>query len=619
MAQDIPFASYLNVRSAYAPAFDSSGERIAFITQMSGPAQVWSVDRRGGWPNQLTFVDGSISAFSWSPDGVRMLFAMDRDGDERHQLYLWTPGGAEPLSLTGSPEVKHIIGPWAPDGKAIAYAGNRRNPAFFDIYVQSVPDGQPEMVYREDASNSVVSWSPDGRYLVLSRSNSYLYNDLLLLDLQSGGVRQITEAGELAAYGLLGEIDCRAVLWDSRSAGLYLTTNKGREFKAAAYLDIASGALSMLAEPDWEVEDLALSPDGRLLAYVVNEAGYSRAFVRNLGDRTDTPVGDLPRGTLQSPRMGESISWSPDGTSLALTVNGATRTPDVWVYDVELRRSRQVTRSDTGGIPESAFVEPELVSFPTFDGRDIPAFLYSPPGATPDGENAVIVHIHGGPEGQERPGFDPVYQYLVHRGYCVLAPNVRGSGGYGRTYIHLDDVRKRMDSVRDIERGWRWLVDSGWGHPGRIAAMGGSYGGFMTLACITAYPDLWAAAVELFGMSNMHTFLENTSSYRRRLRELEYGSIENDADFLVDISPITHVDRIRAPLMVLHGATDPRVPIGETKQMVEALREREMVVEYIRFEDEGHGFMKRANRLRAYPAIADFLSRHMPPHDRTPG
>ena len=609
----IPFESYLSVRSAYAPAFDASGKRIAFITEISGTPQVWTVDAQGGWPSQLTFFDDRVSAFSWAPDGKRMLFAMDKDGDERYQLYLHAPGGVDVVPLTGPAEVKHTMGPWSPGGDSIAYASNRRHTAFFDIYVQEVPDGEPRMVYRDDGSNSPVAWSPDGRYLVLSRSNAQLYNDLLLLDLKTEQTRQLTQGGELAAYGLPMETDCRGLIWDPDGNGLYLTTNKDREFKALAYMDVAGGELAYLAEPSWEIEDLALSADGGRLAYVVNEAGYSRAFVRDMKTRTEVAIEDLPRGTLQSPRMGAGLAWSPDGTSLALTVNGATRTPDIWVYDVEVGKSRQVTHSDTGGISVDSFVEPELVSFPTFDGRDIPAFLYAPPGAAPDGKNAVVVHIHGGPEGQDRPNFNPVYQYLVQEGYCVLAPNVRGSSGYGRTYIHLDDIRNRMDSVRDIEQSWKWLIDSGWAKPDRVAVMGGSYGGFMTLACITTYPDLWAGAVELFGMSNLHTFLENTSSYRRKLRELEYGSLENDSDFLQEISPINHVDRVRTPLMVLHGATDPRVPIGETEQMVEALRDRGMPVEYIRFEDEGHGFMRRANRLKAYPAIADFLRRHLSP------
>jgi dipeptidyl aminopeptidase/acylaminoacyl peptidase len=608
----ISFESYLNVRSAYAPQFDASGERIAFITDLSGTAQVWAVDTDGGWPHQLTFADERVSAFSWAPKDERLIFAMDQDGNERHQLYLHSPGGADAVQLTGAPEVKHIIGPWSPDGDAIAYANNRRDPAFFDIYVQNVPDGEPRMVYRDDGSNSAVAWSPDGRYLVLSRSNTYLYNDLLLLDLGSEETRRLTPDGELASYGVLGEIDCRGVLWDRDSKGLYITTNREREFRALAYIDVAGGELAYLAEPPWDVEDVAVSPDGGMLAYVVNEAGYSRAFVRDLDRRTEVSVEGLPKGTVRNPRMGMAMAWSPDGRSLALTVDSATRTADIWLYDAVDGKSRQVTHSDMGGIPRESFVEPELVSFPTFDGRDIPAFLYAPPGAKPDGKNSVVVHIHGGPEGQDRPSFDPVYQYLVRQGYCVLAPNVRGSSGYGRTYNHLDDVRKRMDSVRDIEQGWRWLVESGWGHAERIAVMGGSYGGFMTLACITTYPELWTAAVELFGMSNLHTFLENTSSYRRRLRELEYGSLQHDADFLKEISPINHVDRVRTPLLVLHGATDARVPIAETEQMVEALRDRGMPVEYIRFEDEGHGFMRRANRLKAYPAIADFLRRRLP-------
>jgi dipeptidyl aminopeptidase/acylaminoacyl peptidase len=283
----------------------------------------------------------------------------------------------------------------------------------------------------------------------------------------------------------------------------------------------------------------------------------------------------------------------------------------VWTYDVFRQSLRRATHSATAGISPDTFVQPQLVHFATFDGRRIPAWLYAPTGARPDGTNRVVIEVHGGPEAQERPIFTPVFQYLASRGYCVVAPNVRGSTGYGRTYVHLDDVRQRTDAVKDIKHLWQWLVESKWAHPKRVAIWGASYGGFMTLASITTYPELWAAAVDVFGIANFITFLQNTSAYRRKLRAAEYGDPERDADFLREISPIHHIDRIRAPLLAVHGVNDPRVPIDETEQIVRAVKERGGIVEYMRFEDEGHGIVKKANRLRAYSAIADFLDRHL--------
>ena len=598
------FDSYLNVRSAYAPSFDSSGKRVAFLMDVTGVPQVWLIDAKGGWPRQLTYFSERVSLVKWRPVGNQLLFAMDEGGSERHQLYLIDlDAGGEVRALTDSPGVMHIFGGWSPDGASVAFASNERHPAHFDVYVMEAPGGTARMVYQNDGSNSVAAWTPDGSGLVISRDVTSRYNDLTYLDLATGEARPLSPDGDLASYGSLS--------WESNGKGLYLTTNRDREFSALAWMDAASGELAVLAEPPWDVEAASLSPDGRRIAYVADEAGYSRLFIRDLESQSETAVEGLPTGTLQNPRGPAAAEWSPDGSTLALTANGAAANANVWLCDVEAGTARQLTFADTGGIDGESFIEPQLVQFPTFDGREIPAFLYAPPGAKADGSNAVIMHVHGGPEGQERPSFNAQYQYFVSRGYCVLAPNVRGSSGYGRTYIHLDDVRQRMDSVRDLESAWTWLKDSGWADPNRVAVMGGSYGGFMVLAAITSYPDLWAAAVELYGIGDFETFLENTSSYRRKLRESEYGNLEDDGDFLREISPIHYVDRITAPLLVLHGATDPRVPISETEQIVEALRGQGKVVEYVRFEDEGHGFVKRGNRLTATSAVSDFFDRYL--------
>jgi dipeptidyl aminopeptidase/acylaminoacyl peptidase len=284
---------------------------------------------------------------------------------------------------------------------------------------------------------------------------------------------------------------------------------------------------------------------------------------------------------------------------------------DIWIWDVERQVCWQATRSSLGGIPGESFIEPSLIRYPTFDGREIPAFLFLPRDK-PAANLPVVINVHGGPESQARPIFNPINQYLVAQGYAVLATNVRGSTGYGYAYQSLDDVRKRMDSVADLQHAALWLRESGLADPARIIVMGASYGGFMVLSAITTYPDLWAAAIDIVGIANFVTFLENTHPWRRKLRTSEYGSLENDREFLEEISPIHHVERISAPLFVIHGANDSRVPIGEAEQIVAALSQRQVPVEYLRFEDEGHGLVKRANRLIAYPAIVRFLREHLP-------
>jgi dipeptidyl aminopeptidase/acylaminoacyl peptidase len=268
-----------------------------------------------------------------------------------------------------------------------------------------------------------------------------------------------------------------------------------------------------------------------------------------------------------------------------------------------------VTFSPDGAIPRSSYASPETVRYETFDGLQIPALYYRPAGA--QGRLPVVVRVHGGPEGQSRPIFDAVTQFFLNRGYAVFLPNVRGSTGYGRAYSHLDDVRRRMDSVKDLAACVGWLTAHGAAAPGRIAVMGGSYGGFMTLAAVTNYPELWAAGVDIVGIANWRTFLENTGPFRRRHREAEYGNLEEDGEFLDEISPIAKAGEIRAPMIILHGANDPRVPVGESEQIAAILREHEVPVVYHRYPDEGHGLVKLHNKVHGYTAIGDFLDRHV--------
>ncbi len=590
------FEQFLNVRSALRPSFSPDGERVAFLTDVSGLPQLWSVPAAGGAPQQLTDYAERIIDARYAPAGGNILFSMDQGGDERGQLYLLSDDTAEVTALTSEPEVIHTFGAWSPDGRSVAYVSNRRHRAFFDVYVRDLGADEARLVWQQDGSNGVVAWSPDGRYLLVSQAATSLYNELFLLDITTGEARQLTRGTGDAAYA--------SPHWSADGTKVHLLTNQDREFLALASMDPATGAVTTRHAPDWDVEMLACSRGGRI-AYVTNVDGYSELAVLDAEGAQPRAVDGLPRGVITT------LTWSRDGERLAAAVSAETRPSDVWVVDASSLDARQLTHSDLGGLADDAFTPSALVHYPTFDRQQVPSFFHLPPGAAATGDLPVLVYVHGGPEAQSRPGFSPIVQYFAHRGYAVLVTNVRGSTGYGRTYVHQDDVEKRMDAVRDLKHAVDWLVSSGYSRTERIAVMGGSYGGFMTLAAVTTYPDLWGAAVELFGIANFHTFMENTGPWRRKLRATEYGDADRDADLLREISPIHRVDRIRAPLMALHGARDPRVPIGETEQIVAALQERGQPVEYVRFENEGHGFIKYDNRVRAYTAIADFLDRHI--------
>jgi dipeptidyl aminopeptidase/acylaminoacyl peptidase len=564
------------------------------------------VGAAGGWPEQLTFYTDRVDFVRWSPDGTGLLFGKARGGDENAQLFWMSPDGAQVRQLTDAPKIRYNFGAWSADGRHISYASNKRNPNFFDIYTMDVATGQESLVYQQDGSNAAAAWSGDGRFIVVSRASDTLSldNDLYLVELATKGVTHLTPHTGAAQFG--------NVHFTRDGRALILSTNVAGEWQSLARMDLATRKIDSVTNAMWDTDASEMSADGRLLAYALNREGFSELYVRKLtdagiGSERDTPVVLPGKGVVGG------LEFSSDGRKLAFTFAGARHNADVWLYDLRTRRLEQVTRSSRAGIPQSSFVEPQLIRYKTFDGREIPAWYYKPqPAATKVAAMLpVIISVHGGPEGQERPGFNPTYQYFLSRGYAVLAPNVRGSTGYGKTFTHLDDVKLREDSVKDLAAAVDWLKTSGDADSRRIAVMGGSYGGYMTLAAITLYPNLWAAAIEMFGISNFETNLRNTSGYRRKQREREYGTLANDLEFLRSVSPIYKVDRIKAPLLVLQGKNDPRVPYTESEQIVKALRDRNAPVEYMLFEDEGHGFVKLANRLVLYPKIVDFLERYM--------
>jgi dipeptidyl aminopeptidase/acylaminoacyl peptidase len=582
------FARYLKIRGAWGASWSPDGLRITFLTEITGVPQVWEVTAEGSsWPEQLTFYEERVSDALCSPTENRLLFGMDAGGNERSQLFLLEDG--QVTDLTGAPEAIHYPGGFSPDGGRIAYTATRRNGTDFDVFVQELPEGEPEMVWEVSGYHTVADWAPDGRALIVSRHYSNVNNDLYRLNLETGEATLLT--------GHEGDARFSSANVTPEGGSLYLATDRDGEFLRLAHLDLATLELEYLTPDDRDVEDVELSRDGRYLVASRNVDGYSDVLLFN-GRGRRIPDPRIPEGIVGG------FEFSPDSGQLAFTLTAPERNPDVWVVDMPDGDARRLTRSSTAGIPPRSFRKPRVVRYTSFDDRRIPALFYEP-----ESDNApVIVNVHGGPESQSRPAFAPVTQYLLGRGYAVFFPNVRGSTGYGKAYTHLDDVGLRMDSVEDLAYAAHWLRERG--HR-RIAVMGGSYGGFMVLAALTEYPELWSAGVDIVGIANLVTFLENTGSYRRSLREPEYGSLERDREFLESISPIHKAGDITAPLMVIHGKNDPRVPVGEAEQIVKRVRENGGTVEYLLYEDEGHGLAKLKNRLDAYPKIAAFLDEHL--------
>ena len=601
-------APFLNIGTAYAPNLSADGKSLIFLSTQTGIPQVWRVDvpaeeGRPLWPDQLTFGSDRVQGAWLSPASgePKLIYARDEGGSENAQLFMLSLETGEEVRLTeGFEGAMHTFGSWSGDGSRFFFAANRRDKGLFDLYGQTV-GGTAELIWENDAPGYLqdVTLAPDRQRVALSRTQSSSRSELFEIDLESGATRQLA----------LAEARYSVVAYTDEGRSLIVRTDLASDFLYLARLELATLSFTPLVQPNWDVECASLSPDGRSLAYVVNEGGAGKLYLSDLqvNHQCEVPSPLDPLGVTAL--LDAQLSFSANSSRLAFSFYGATQTSDIYVWDLAENDLRVITRSSYGGLSPQRFTAPELVYYPTFDNRDIPAWLYLPETQTEPAPAVVIVH--GGPEGQSRPNLNFFAQYLVKHGYAVIVPNVRGSTGYGNHYSHLDDVKKRMDSVADLAYGAEWLKQQVSVAEDRIAVYGGSYGGFMVLSALTTYPELFAAGVDIVGISNFVTFLENTSGYRRAHREAEYGSLEENRAFLEEISPLSHVDKLKAPLMVIHGANDPRVPLGEAEQLVETLEAHGVETEFLVFADEGHGLAKLANKLVAYPAIVKFLNKQL--------
>lgn len=589
---------YLNIRTAGAPSVSDDGT-LAFLMDTTGVPQVWTLEAPRQWPEQMTFEDERVTFASWSPERSELIYGMDKGGNERVQFYRLEPESGIVMALTARPSAKHLWGGWSHDGEHFAFASNRRDQSVFDIHIQARTDTEARLVHEGDGWISPVGWSPEDDRIIVHESFASFDHELHILDLDSESLTPISDAGEPVRY--------ESPDWDPTGDAIWLASDIHADTTELVRHDLESGTFETVRTGgDWNVESIVIDQESGRLVYTRNVEGY-----------TEVSVCDITEDGLEdrcSPRLPEGvaggISFFPEARSFAIAAQSRQQNANVYVVDAITGEATRWTNASTAGIQKSTFRSPTLVKYETFDGREIPA-LWTIPDQASEGEKPVIVDIHGGPESQRRPSFSGVQQYFLSRGFALFEPNVRGSSGYGRSYTSLDDVENRMDSVADIGAGLEWLKTQEAVDSDRIVAMGGSYGGFMVLASLIEFPDEWAAGVDIVGIANFVSFLENTGDWRRELREAEYGSLEADRSFLEEISPINNIDAIEAPLFVLHGDNDPRVPVGEAEQIIEALRERNVPVRKLIFEDEGHGFSKLENRIEAYASIAEFLETHV--------
>ena len=593
--------SYLQETSFRNAVWRDDGHTIAYISTRDETIGIWETNLDTGTHRRLSNENERIWSLTSDPKTGILLYTVDIGGNEREQIYAIAPG-REPRNLTQDPASRHYLGGVRADGKSVVYSSNRRSSSTFDIWAVDMESGSAKLLYENTGNYNTPahrSVSPNGAYALYNKLNGSSDNMLWMLDMDAGKASQVPGRAQTAQY--------IHPVWRSDSAGFYCISDADSEFCYVAYYHLATGSFTRVYETNWDVETIDLSGDDRYLAMVVNEDGYSALRVLDTQTQALCNPPLPPKGVI-SPY--DVISFSPTGHQLLFSLTSGQRLQNIWLLDLDAESLRRVTDGQLDGIAQSELIEPQLHHYASFDGLSVPFWLYTPHGK-PAENLPVVIEIHGGPEGQELPAYDAFLQYLTARGIAVVAPNIRGSVGYGKTYHHLDDVEKRLDSVRDIEALVAHLISSGIAHRESIAVTGASYGGFMALSCAARLPGLWACAVDMVGMYNLESFLENTAPYRRAHREAEYGSLEHHRDILREVSPIQKSDAITAPLMVVHGANDPRVPVTEAEQVVKALQNRGLPVTYLRYEDEGHGIIKLSNKLDCYPKIAAFLEQNL--------
>jgi dipeptidyl aminopeptidase/acylaminoacyl peptidase len=594
-------ARYTEARNARFVDWHPTRRELMVATRFANVPQLHVVRMPGGARRQITFEAEPVTRAAYQPKtGESIIFQKDSGGGEFYQLYrLDLVDGRTTLLTDGTSRHETFI--WSRGGDRVAYTSTRRNGTDADIYIldPSNPATGRKVVDVAGGGWYPLDWSPDDGALLVQEYSSIAKSRLWLVDIAAGTKTPLTPDEEVA-YGF--------AVFSGDGRSIFATNDKGEEFLQIVQIDRASGAMSPIETGiNWSIEEIALSPDGRSLAFTTNEAGLSMLHVLDTGTRGVRPVTGLPDG------VAAGLKWHSGGRELAvsLTAGGAPAE----AYSVELRTGRvdRWTESELGGITPSSLSAPSLIRWTSFDHREITGFLYQPP-ARFTGKRPVIINIHGGPEAQFRPAFmGRANYYLQELGIALLLPNVRGSDGYGKTFVGLDNGLKREDSVKDIGALLDWIAGQPQLDASRVLVVGGSYGGYMTLAAAVHYPDRIRAAVDVVGISNFNTFLKNTESYRRDLRRAEYGDerLPEMAAFFERIAPLNHASKIKAPLFVIQGGNDPRVPKTESEQMVSKLKAQGTPVWYLMAKDEGHGFAKKSNQDFEFYSTVMFIRKYL--------
>jgi dipeptidyl aminopeptidase/acylaminoacyl peptidase len=590
-----------HIRGCWSPSLSPDASHVAFVSDRMGMPQVWTVDTQAGRPQLVTNANDPAVCVSWSPAGELLAFMLAPGGGLNRQVYVARPDGTGLRRLTDGGSEHNRLGRWTRDGRAVAVTSNRGRASRLDAYLVDVASGEHHLIAEGRPVVELLDVSHDCRRGILRRVHYRGDEDLFLVELSTG------EEMLLTPHDPPGSFPIARFTPDNR--GIYLASNRDHEHAALAHIRLnPSGMPGFLkvvaAREEAELERFELAEDGSVIAVVWNAGGCSELSL------FDVASGELLPGPPLMAEVADAVDVSQDGSRVAIELCGATAPHDIWVWTRAEAPPVAVTGPrDDYGLDLNGMVRPEPLRFAAHDGLELSGWLYRPPHVFAPGP--VVLNFHGGPEGQERPCFRPLYQALTAAGIAVFAPNVRGSSGFGKIFVNLDNGALRFNAIRDVEACVHAVIDAGIAQAGRIGIMGSSYGGYLTMAALTAFPEHFAVAANLYGMVNFETFFANTEPWMAEVSKRKYGDPDTQVDLLRALSPIHRLDRVRVPMMVLHGANDTNVPVVEAEQVVRSLKHQRVPVEYLLFPDEGHGFSRVCNRITVDTALVSWFVRYL--------
>ena len=590
-------------------SWSPDGKTIAFVSNISGRNNLWTVAAEGGWPTQLTISDQRQSSPAWSPDGKWIAYQSDYDGDEQWDIFLVSPKTGQVINLTNTREIAEQSPTWSPDGRYLAYIVKPKTSSTYEIDIYDTLMRQVNHLTTgtaKDLRNTHPIWSKDGKWIAYTQSQAKgTDSNVFVADVASDKSTLLTQHQGESLY--------TANDFSPDGKHLLITGNAGNGYDNVGLLDIAGKKIDWLTQDKWEIQGGGFSPDGRLVTWTANVDGNTDIVVHSLTDGKTNPL-PLPKGI--NGLGGAESAFTKDGSRLLYYHNGPTSPNDVWVYTLSPGKSQQVTHSLIAGVRSEDMVTPFLVHYPSKDGKwTISAFVYMPFNLPRQQVSPAIVFVHGGPSSQTVNSFNRIVQYVVNQGYIVIAPNYRGSTGYGKDFQKANLFDMGGGDLQDVLAAADWIKQTGYVDSKKLILMGGSYGGYMTMMGVTKAPELWAAGVPIVPFVNWFTEIQNEDPVLQQSDLATMGDLDKNKSLYEERSPINFIDQVKAPLLVLAGGHDPRCPKTEAQQVADAIKKRGGVVELKIYENEGHGFSKVENQIDAYKRVADFLKAHVPPAD----